>query len=187
MNIFFVRHGQSTGNVEKRLQTDDEPLTENGIEQAKNLKLVLDNFDFDLVFTSNMKRCVQTSEIVFSNREIPMVYTENICEKRNGDFEGQLVSEINWTKINEQPFEDRRIPNGETLKEVQVRARKFLDFLKYLNCDNILVVTHGTFIRMILSVVTNVDIESIISNKQISNTEIIKLEYDKTFRLIEDE
>ena len=50
MEIYFVRHGQTVWNVEKRFQgLSDSPLTELGITQAKLLGEKLKNIKFELL------------------------------------------------------------------------------------------------------------------------------------------
>ena len=64
MKVFFVRHGETPANFEKRPYKDiTEPLTEKGIIQAKKAGQYLKTFGkFDLVISSPATRSIQTAE-----------------------------------------------------------------------------------------------------------------------------
>uniref|UniRef100_A0A6C0EC00 Histidine phosphatase family protein n=1 Tax=viral metagenome TaxID=1070528 RepID=A0A6C0EC00_9ZZZZ len=64
MKVFFVRHGETQANVEKRpYKNIKEPLTENGISQAIKAGKYLKTFGkFDLVISSPATRSIQTAE-----------------------------------------------------------------------------------------------------------------------------
>jgi broad specificity phosphatase PhoE len=47
VNLYYVRHGETQFNVEKRLQgICESPLTDNGIEQAKSVGIGLSDIEF---------------------------------------------------------------------------------------------------------------------------------------------
>ena len=65
--IVFLRHGESQWNKENRFTGwTDVPLCESGVEEAKEAgkRLKDANYDFDVVFTSILKRAVTTFNIV---------------------------------------------------------------------------------------------------------------------------
>lgn len=63
--IYVIRHGHTDLNKERKMQGRmGLPLNDFGIEQAKALKVKLQNIDFDFVFSSPQERAVQTAEIV---------------------------------------------------------------------------------------------------------------------------
>ena len=62
MDIFFIRHATSIGNIEKILQGQmDYDLSEDGIKEAMKLKILLPKFD--IIYSSPLSRCIQTMEI----------------------------------------------------------------------------------------------------------------------------
>ena len=65
MKIYVVRHGQTDWNVAGKCQgrTDIE-LNNTGIEQAKNTKEQLKNYNIDLIICSPLKRAIKTAEIL---------------------------------------------------------------------------------------------------------------------------
>jgi 2,3-bisphosphoglycerate-dependent phosphoglycerate mutase len=79
--IVLLRHGESVWNKENRFTgwTDVE-LSELGIEEAKiaGQTLKKEGFVFDLVFTSVLKRAIETTEIVL--RKMAMLQRTDLCE-----------------------------------------------------------------------------------------------------------
>ena len=65
MLIYFVRHGETAANREGRIegQSLDESLTEAGSRQIESVLPLLPG-DFDLLFSSPLKRATQSAEII---------------------------------------------------------------------------------------------------------------------------
>ena len=90
--IYIVRHGQTDYNVIGRYGGRiDVPLNEEGIKQAHELKEMLKNIKFDLVFSSPLKRAIKTAEIISDNE---IILDKRIIERDNGELEGKLKTEI---------------------------------------------------------------------------------------------
>ncbi len=176
MEVLWVRHGESQGNVEKRIQTEDEPLTKEGILQAERLKKRLEDVSIDRVFCSPMVRCKETAKIIFGDTNVPIEYVKEIEEKRNGIMEGKKLDEADWTEINKAPFEERKAPEGESLRDVAKRAQIFLDRLKHMNDNRICVLSHSTVLRVIMALIQKKPIEETILGVKLDNAEIVKLE-----------
>ena len=61
--IYVVRHGQTDWNLEGRFQGRiDIPLNEKGKSQAKKTKEKLEGIKFDKVFSSPLKRALETAK-----------------------------------------------------------------------------------------------------------------------------
>ena len=70
MEIYFVRHGQTIWNVEKRFQgLSDSPLTELGITQAKLLGKKLKDIKFDKFYSTSLKRANDTANYIKGDRD----------------------------------------------------------------------------------------------------------------------
>ena len=66
--IYLVRHGQTDWNLEGRYQGRiDIKLNSKGIEQAKEIKEKLKEIKFDKVFSSPLKRALETAQIITDN------------------------------------------------------------------------------------------------------------------------
>ena len=94
MELVFIRHGFSEWNA-KNLFTGwrDVNLTERGVEEAKaaGKKLLDDNFEFDIAFTSVLTRAIKTCNIVLEESHqlwIPQVKNWRLNERHYGELQG---------------------------------------------------------------------------------------------------
>lgn len=99
MKLILLRHGESQWNLENRFTGwKDVELTKNGIEEAKfaGQQLVSENLIIDSIYTSILKRAVQTTEIVSSiiNFDINLInYDWRLNERHYGALQGLNKSE----------------------------------------------------------------------------------------------
>ena len=73
MNIYLLRHGQTNLNRDGKYQSAfDKDLNEFGISQAEFLGKRLKSYNIDVIYSSDLKRVVETSEIInkYINTEI---------------------------------------------------------------------------------------------------------------------
>lgn len=94
MVLVLLRHGESEWN-RKNLFTgwSDVDLTENGIEEAKNAGLLLqqNGFDFDICYTSYLKRAIHTLNLVLEQMDrewLPVIKTWKLNERHYGALQG---------------------------------------------------------------------------------------------------
>jgi broad specificity phosphatase PhoE len=93
------------------------------------------------VYTSDLRRAVQTAQIAFSGTVIPVREDSRLRECNYGDLNGAPVEEITAQRLRrvEQPF-----PGGESYREVVERTRSFLsDVIAAHDSERILVVAHS--------------------------------------------
>lgn len=111
MRLIFIRHGKTTGNLEKRyVGRTDEPLCGEGITELKRGVYP----GCGLVIASPMKRCTETAELLFPEREI--IVCEALKECDFGDFEGKNYAELNGNPVYQQWIDSGGtlpFPNGE--------------------------------------------------------------------------
>jgi broad specificity phosphatase PhoE len=90
LKLLFIRHAQSTGNVEKRMQGQGEfELTADGRQQAEKLahRLFSENWHPTHVYSSPLKRTAQTTEILLSRflaKPLPAIVND-LADGINGD------------------------------------------------------------------------------------------------------
>lgn len=104
--IVLIRHGESVWNKENRFAGwVDVDLSEKGVEEAHNagLKLKSEGYNFDLAFTSYLKRASKTLDIVLNEMglTIPIVKTWKLNERHYGSLQGLNKSEM-ATKYGEE-------------------------------------------------------------------------------------
>lgn len=98
MKIYVARHGETTWNIEKRIlgHTPGE-LTKVGKEQASELAEHLSKVGLTKIYSSDLKRAVETSQIVSKScPKAQLVLTSDLRERNFGELEGKLMSQVDW-------------------------------------------------------------------------------------------
>ena len=137
IKITYMVHGTTFDNEKDLMSGQNEvDLSPTGIEQAEGLgKLRHDSFD--VIFTSDLKRAIDTAELAFKGR-CPIIQDARLRECNFGDLTQKPKKEVNLKDFIKKPY-----PNGESYEEAQRRIFSFLQFLKE-NYDNkhIAIVAH---------------------------------------------
>ena len=140
MLLFFIRHGQTDYNAERRFQGRlDIPLNETGRQQAHKIKTLLanENTVFDVIYSSPLSRAMETAEIISLDIAQPIIESR-LIEVDLGDFDGRLETEIAGKMGNAAYLEWRQYnftvpaPNGESIGEAMNRVKPFLTGLHRL-------------------------------------------------------
>ncbi len=96
--VILVRHGQSTYNIEHRIQgrLDASVLTETGQNTARQVGKALQNLKFDAIYSSPLQRAKQTAEIIHSclDSPPPVQTKENLREIDLPLWAGMLREEV---------------------------------------------------------------------------------------------
>jgi 2,3-bisphosphoglycerate-dependent phosphoglycerate mutase len=144
VRVCIIRHGQTAWNVDRRFQGwSDVPLNETGRRQAEELKQALDSREFDAVWSSDLRRAIETAEIVAGGAQSD----RRLREMNFGDLEGSTWGEMDGAlRASIEGFDAFEAPGGESTSGVRTRVTEFLDGL---DPGLHLVVTHGGVIRMI--------------------------------------
>lgn len=113
IKLVLLRHGESTWNKENRFTGwTDVPLTEKGIEEAKESGQVLkkEEYAFDVVFTNVLERATKTTEIVLNemNLTIPVHESWRLNERHYGALQGLNKAEMAEKFGEEQVLKWRR-------------------------------------------------------------------------------
>ena len=175
--FIMVRHGETVYNTEKRLQSPKDRLTDKGKSQIVELAKELTSFNINHFISSDETRTVESAEIISKIISVLFVKDRLIREKSSGDFSDKFVKDIDWSQIKGDFF-TKKIPNGESVNDVIKRARIFLNKLKYFNNgENVLIISHGSFIRIMFCLITGENIEEILLNYELPNAKIIIISY----------
>lgn len=184
--LVLVRHGQSVGNVDKRLDTrpPGAELTPLGREQARDFAKAL-TAPPGLLLHSVATRAVQTATEIGGLVDVPAREVIGIHEVQVGDLENRnddaAVDEFNavyerWLKGER----DVAMPGGESADQVLDRYLPVLAELRtrYLDDDgwtgDIVVVSHGAAIRLTAAVLADVPSTFAIDH-HLANTEFVVL------------
>lgn len=146
MNLYLARHGETDWNKQKLLMGQiDIPLNQTGEKQAELLRDKLKSVNFDLCYSSPLKRARKTAEIICKNH-CEIIDDDLLKEKFAGKNEGKLIQNVNWQD-----------PSMETDEKTKQRAKKFFEKIKNLDKENVLVVSHSGFLKNLRHVVLGLD------------------------------
>lgn len=159
ITLYITRHGETEWNKEGRLQGwKNSNLTEHGRNNAQLLGERLKNVDFEAIFSSPSGRTQETTDLIRGDREIPVIYDDNLKEIHMGDWEGKVREDIIEKYPNEfyafwhDPVNYTPI-GGETFEELRSRAEKVLQRIKEeIPSGNILIVTHAIMIKTLFTI-----------------------------------
>lgn len=153
--LILIRHGETNYNLEKKYcGHSDILMNRKGVSQIKKLSKKVKSFHIDKIYSSDLKRAVQTSKILFNNR--PVTRLEELREMNFGVFEG-----LDFEAIHEK-FEDYHnlwlhdpmkvtIPGGESFKDFKKRViAKIRVLLRKHKDETVAIVAHGGTIRLII-------------------------------------
>ena len=121
--IYFV-HGTTYDNASGKCSGWKQvELNDLGKEQAINLGKLNKNRRFDAIFTSDLVRAIDSSNLAFPEYE--KIIDKRLRECNYGDYDGEDKSLVVY-----ENHIDKQFPNGESLKDVEMRIKEFLDEIK---------------------------------------------------------
>tara|TARA_B100001115_G_C15842500_1_gene422904 strand:- start:2020 stop:3345 length:1326 start_codon:yes stop_codon:yes gene_type:complete len=172
LRLVFVRHGLSSFNKKGIVQgrTDDSYLTEEGYSQAKLTGKVLDDINFDAIYSSPLTRASETAKTIEKslNKNYDINFDENLLEVNLEKWSGLTIEEIknrypddylNWKNDPENlTLKNKDNKNYQPIKDLYVQAKRFTDdiFLNFKNKEenSILIIAHNAILRcLILSLI----------------------------------
>lgn len=188
MQLYFVRHGESEANVHRIVSNRgfQHGLTKKGFAQAQALAEQLKAVPVDLIFSSPLKRAVQTAEILGRDHNLDYTVTDTLREFDCGVMEGKSDAE-SWVRFDtliddwllHQQWH-RRFEGGESFEDIRQRFVPFINNLtaQYADTDKIIVLAgHGGTYRLMLPLVLeNVDL-TFAYHHWLANTAYVHAEY----------
>ena len=171
--IYIVRHGETTWNLEGRTQGQkDSHLTELGLFQASQLGKYLAKEPIEVMYSSNLDRARSTALIIGKETGLDCHFHEGLAEICFGLWEGLTVDDIAASYPKELDIWHTTphlscIPEGEGLKLAQERICAAVDeIIKATGDKNVLIVSHGTVIKLYLQAFLNMDLSAFYKLKQ---------------------
>ena len=170
--IIMVRHGETEGNIDDKAQGHfDAQLTERGRQQAQAVAKRLADIKFDAVYSSDLRRAMDTTKTIVANRpKLEIQPRSQLREYHFGDFEdflwddiGSAVPEVyqRWKNLDTRPTIE--FPGGESMGNAWQRVGEFVS--EMLNAhshgnETILVVGHGGSLQALLGQLLNLRIRN---------------------------
>lgn len=170
--ILLVRHGQSFWNLENKFTGSvDIALTDNGRQEAMNVRNVLSDWHINLAYASSLIRAQETAFLALSSQgracervinsqykstdTLPVIIDSRLDERCYGNLQGMnkdkarsefgVEQVMNWRRS----FAERP-PGGESLEDTVVRVRNFVINTLVKTAEqglNIAIFAHGNSIR----------------------------------------
>jgi len=157
-NYFVIRHGRSVMNEKEIIistlpEKVECPLTKEGEESVRQEveKIKKEKIKIDLIFSSDLLRTKQTSEIIAKELGIKeIIFDSRLRDIQAGDADGKSIAEyFSFWKDAEEMFTKTR-PGGECYNEVKIRMYNFIKEIdKKYEGRNILIVSHQRPLAML--------------------------------------
>lgn len=170
--IFIFRHGQTIDNLEHDFSgVRDVDLTPEGIKEAEKIAQELKDEKVTKAYQSDQIRSKHTLNIVLNeyHKGVEIITDPRIKERDYGNLTGSSKDELEkidpthyvlWHRSYDTPP-----PNGESIKDVEVRVLNFLndEMPKWGTNDVIFISAHGNSIRPMRRHFENLSIEDMCS------------------------
>ena len=167
MNLYVIRHGKTDWNLQSRMQgQSDTNLNQIGIEQADEVRKIIEEKNIDLIISSPLERTKQTA-----NK--PIEYNEKIMERNFGILEGKIATEIENLNDYFEYHKNQELEQGEKIQDFVNRVFEGMKQIEEKHLDkNVLVVTHGGVARAIDYYFNGLPEEKDVGKGLLSNCEI---------------
>ena len=188
MILYCVRHGESTYNVEGRLQgQSDTRLSPLGLKHAEAIAATLGQIKIDAVYSSPLSRAMETAQPLAAALKLPIVADDRLKEIDIGIFQGSLAVELadrfpqeaaRWR--SQDP--DFRIPEGESRRDLMLRAEAAFADIHASGHRQVAVVAHGGVLAAAFKALIGVPAER--NPFMLYNGSISMLEWDAQLKLM---
>ena len=141
MKLIFVRHGQTNTNLVemagKPIFDDDASLNEEGLRQAKRVADELKDEKIDAIFSSPLKRAIETAAEIAHYHNVSVTAMEDLRERKLGTLVGEhLQKSFDFDEV-------MRTDEIEPVDDFFRRIYKAIDQIASSGYENVVVVSHG--------------------------------------------
>jgi len=180
--VILIRPGETDWNRRGRWQGWVAiPLNTHGRNQARYLARFIRNVGMSALYSSDLKRAVETAEIIAEKLGFQVVYDARLRERNIGSWQGLTQDEMrHWYPDEYQQLMNDRagyaMPGGESRNQVKERmAAAFNEYLKEAKGETIGILSHSSAIRALLS--QWIDEEHLVST-DVGNTSVTTIARD---------
>lgn len=176
--IYLMRHGADPSD--RYGGWSAYGLTEKGRLQVHNVKGNLRNKGITKIYSSDLIRAKETAEIVAEELSLHITYLPQFRESNNGLLAGMLKTEavvkypgiywnaLDWTET---------WPEGESPAQFFHRIQNaWYEFKKQVGEENVLLVSHGGVMNIILCLENGVPYTNKETHFQIHDAEIVRID-----------
>ncbi len=124
LKIMYFVHGTTVDNINGICSGwKQAELTDLGRKRAIELGKKRKDMNFDVIFTSDLVRAIESAKLAFP--DVEHIQDKRLRECNYGDLDGKDKSLIVYEEHIDTPF-----PNGESLRNVEKRISQFIIYLK---------------------------------------------------------
>ena len=177
--LYLIRHAEDD---ERYVGSwSDASILDKEKERVKQQGIYIkNNLNIKNIYSSDIRRAVETAEIIGSVLNIPIKLDKNLREQNKGTLTGKLKEtlseEENNLLLNQQI--DTLFPEGETLEDLYNRTISYLEEMKKYE-DNSLVVTHRGVINAIYYYLNNIPLDMNKKKFNVDHLSIHELDIEK--------
>jgi broad specificity phosphatase PhoE len=188
--VIFIRPGETDWNRTVRWQGwVASPLNEHGKRQAERLANFVRHIGMAVLYTSDLKRAVQTADILAGKLSFSAIADDRLRERNIGEWQGLTIDEMRSWYPDEYlqlltDAENYRVPGGESRADVRKRVvEAFDEIVKQAKSETVGVISHTTAIHELLAAIIpgNTTKEVAVSNTSVTT---IALGDDGKWRLV---
>jgi probable phosphoglycerate mutase len=169
VELFCVRHAETNWNAEGRIQgCEDTILSERGRLQADSLAARLCQESFDVCYSSDLQRSLQTAHAINHFHRKHIHTDERLRERHFGVFQGSTLTEVEQEQFDlYQQFSQRSpefvIPEGQSWRQKFEQVAEFMDdMLEWHVGQRILVLTHGGCLYCMAHAVLGIPLDRVV-------------------------
>ena len=157
--IYFIRHGETVLNAGGIRQGSEGPLSEQGVRQAKEVaqKFPKKRGKPQVIIASPFQRTKETAAIIAEALNMKVEYCDLLVERKNpteiighSGKEDQVKAIVD--RIDKSFHDDNlRYSDEENFVDLKTRAKKILEYIAGRKENQLIMVTHSIFLRMVVS------------------------------------
>jgi len=161
--LILARHGETMWNVENVFRgRADVNLNEVGIKQAELLGKHLCNWELEAIYSSPVRRALDTANIVARCVEVAVYIAEGLTDFDFGEWQSlseQGVKRLYPAIFNEWQTSPHkvRMPGGENLDDVTKRTAEVVDEVLSRHHGNVLLVSHRVVFKVLICSLLGLD------------------------------
>ena len=162
-NIIIVRHGETEWNASETFRgRRDVALNEMGIKQAQCVGEYLAEQPIEAVYSSPLKRAMDTAEQVAARQDLVVAVSEGLVDFDYGVWEGKTHSEVKagYRELYEQWEKEPhrvRMPRGESLDEVRDRAMGVIGSVVSKHDGTVVLASHRVVNKVLVCAMLGLD------------------------------
>ena len=155
--LYFIRHGQTEWNAERRMQGQwESDLTELGRAQAERTAIAVAKLGVDAIYASPLRRTRASVKPLCDLTGRPSTFDDRLKEWNAGDWSGNLYADIvtrwpvEWAAWRQDMWRYRP-PNAENFDDLKERGGAFLNDVLATTDSRIAIVSHGFITRAMIA------------------------------------